>query len=660
MFSIWRRCLWTSREAVPLPNRAGSIVDLHTEEASPGRTLVAEIRQICVTAKEIFLSQSQLTLLELEVLYEQEKLDGMVDTFQKDIYTNISWIPTANTRSAEEEEVLTTAPNRCLMNCFNLLQIYFSWDAVFHRQPWPPPHMHVVFGCGSADLRPIPWPSFTIIVHEVLNRVCTDMKRYKWDQELINEVLPAESRPPVSGVAVDFAATWPCYESKPYGVRGYAIKGIPNLRNTCYLSAVLRYLIVLDEGSDSRLGVLLVSVREGATDDKVNFVKLCAGVQVWIPPWPFFSGKTQPLELMRLIESTSPPNFLSDRLSPQLAGVQIVEQSLMLKVAYGQVFQCTYSVRGATWSMSDYTFVANLNNRWMVIQYKAVVEWLILSSDTSTELILASEVHDIDPQVQVIIFQFAEVFEDPMGLPPSRTCDHIIPLSDFDTRIRSILSWFSEVWDDPFTLPTSHHYGFISKLLTEPLRKQTLFVWTDEHQQAFEALKHALITALVLTLPNFSLALAFTPMLARHQHICCMCSMVQRGVQQVIQGYHHLLRAQSRMKRQADRATRVFQVLECIGSVAYKLQLPATSVVHPIFHVSQLKRVVDRDSALIPQQPQLSDPLQMPLIILQTRLVERGCELITQVKVTWSDMAKELAMWEGANVFREQFPTAPA
>jgi hypothetical protein len=45
--------------------------------------------------------------------------------------------------SAEEEEVLTNSPNRCLVNCFNLIQRCLSKDVVSHWQPWPPPHMHI-------------------------------------------------------------------------------------------------------------------------------------------------------------------------------------------------------------------------------------------------------------------------------------------------------------------------------------------------------------------------------------------------------------------------------------------------------------------------------------------------------------------------------------
>jgi hypothetical protein len=84
------------------------------------------------------------------------------------------------------------------------------------------------------------------------------------------------------------------------------------------------------------------------------------------------------------------------------------------------------------------------------------------------------------------------------------------------------------------------------------------------------------------------------------------------------------------------------------------------SVVHPVFHVSQLKRAVGRDSTLIPQLPNLSDPLHVPLSILQTSLVERGGEFIRQVKVTWSDMPVELATWEDADALRARFPAAPA
>ena len=48
------------------------------------------------------------------------------------------------------------------------------------------------------------------------------------------------------------------------------------------------------------------------------------------------------------------------------------------------------------------------------------------------------------------------------------------------------------------------HFGIISKPLTNLLKKHALFIWTTDHDHAFQTLKAALYQAPVLALPNFA------------------------------------------------------------------------------------------------------------------------------------------------------------
>jgi hypothetical protein len=160
--------------------------------------------------------------------------------------------------------------------------------------------------------------------------------------------------------------------------------------------------------------------------------------------------------------------------------------------------------------------------------------------------------------------------------------------------------------------------------------------------------------------------------------------------------HQHLVRAQARMKKQADhhRSERSFAVGDwvylklqpyaqssvmprshhklsfkyfgpylvtgCVGAVAYRLQLPDNSRIHPVVHVSQLKLAAGFKGVASSSLPPSLPELRVPVRVLQTQGLSKGNRLVQQVLVEWSGLPPDLATWEDQEALRQSFPLAPA
>lgn len=106
-----------------------------------------------------------------------------------------------------------------------------------------------------------------------------------------------------------------------------------------------------------------------------------------------------------------------------------------------------------------------------------------------------------------------------------------------------------------------------------------------------------------------------------------------------------------------------YKVLARVGEVAYRLELPAEAKIHPVVHVSQLKRQptgeaqVHSDISDLSQDP---DAVISPLQFLDSKTVRRAASAITQLKVVWSGMPSSFASWEEINQLCRRFPRTPA
>ena len=159
----------------------------------------------------------------------------------------------------------------------------------------------------------------------------------------------------------------------------------------------------------------------------------------------------------------------------------------------------------------------------------------------------------------------------------------------------------------------------------------------------------------------------------------------------------HLQRAQQRMKHQADknRSERQFAVgdyvylrlqpyvqssverrssqklgfkffgpyliLQRVGPVDYRLQLPPASRIHPVVHVSQLKKGLKSDEEATTTLPiSLLQVAVHPEAVLAERMIRRGSKLVPQFKVRWSGLPASCATWEHVYAIVDSFPSTPA
>uniref|UniRef100_A0A2N9HQL5 Reverse transcriptase n=1 Tax=Fagus sylvatica TaxID=28930 RepID=A0A2N9HQL5_FAGSY len=126
-----------------------------------------------------------------------------------------------------------------------------------------------------------------------------------------------------------------------------------------------------------------------------------------------------------------------------------------------------------------------------------------------------------------------------------------------------------------------------------------------------------------------------------------------------LQPFHQsTLRNRGKMKL-SPRYYGPYCVLERIGPVAYRLELPAHACIHPVIHVSQLKRTLGRIEHTVEDLPIVDEEGSIsfePKYILDFRWVKRGKKRVQEALVQWVGVAAEDATWEQYSDLEHQFP----
>jgi hypothetical protein len=180
---------------------------------------------------------------------------------------------------------------------------------------------------------------------------------------------------------------------------------------------------------------------------------------LWVP------SNTNQSPYWLILEASS--SFISALVAVLLSVVLPLATSVTVQVAGGSTLSCEAVIPQALWFINDIAFQSDLRvlplmaygiiigmdwlesfspmrvhwkQKWLEIPYEGstltlqgvvptlldevLVQLCVLSPDS----VCSSEVKLLPAEIQLLVDQFPVLFQEPDGLPPSRACDHEIPL----------------------------------------------------------------------------------------------------------------------------------------------------------------------------------------------------------------------------------------
>ena len=116
-----------------------------------------------------------------------------------------------------------------------------------------------------------------------------------------------------------------------------------------------------------------------------------------------------------------------------------------------------------------------------------------------------------------------------------------------------------------------------------------------------------------------------------------------------LQPYKQTSMHNKRLGKLAPRYYGPFKVLQKVGEVSYKLDLPFGSLIHPVFHVSNLKAKLGNQVVPRPTLPAVNADLVLtpePMMILDRKSIKLRSRIVTQLLVQWQGESTDDATWE--------------